>query len=432
MGSNSISKYSSGSRAVTVLITLVTLVAVLFTSTYLCYHSVAVFDALYMTGVIGEASAKTYVELEAALFRDDQIIEFDGARNGNLRYLFSNGEKVGYDCETVRVYTDTHMTSSENMSLISDMREIESQIEYIDSLLDLRHTTYYSAASRVQSEYTSFLSALGAGDPQNIILASQGLASGLNRFDAIKNGKGELERFREVLEAEYNDLGERYYGNYYSVLTEKSGYFFDRSEIDGYEGTFSTYALRSINADSLRAMMKSRPADISEDAVGKMTYSYDWRIATVADDSLCRSLETGAQYAVTFKDNGEKLVFTLERIASVMNGEGVLIFKCSTMPRGFTYSRVSSIMLETGEIEGLSVPSSAIYDENGIKCIYTLKRGKLVKKRAEVLYENNGMCIVSEGPSEGDGVDDGGLPYPMFNDVIIISGGDLYDGKVLG
>lgn len=432
MGNNNVSKYSSGSRAVTVLITLVTLVAVLFASTYLCYHSVAVFDDLYMTGVIGRASVKTYAELEAVLFRDDRIIEIDGARNGNLRYMFSNGEKVGYECETVRVYTDTHMTDSENMSLISKMREIESEIEYIDGLLDLRHTTYYSAASRVQSAYMSFLSALGTEDPQNAILAMQGLSSGLNRFDAIKNGKTELEKLRETLEAEYKDLSEKYYGNYYSVLTDKSGYFFDRSEIDGYEEAFSTELLRSINADSLRAMMNSEPAEISEDAVGKMTYSYDWRIATVADDSLCRSLEIGAQYTVKFKDSGEELVFVLERIASVINGEGVLIFKCSTMPQGFNYSRISSIMLETGEIEGLSVPSSAVYNESGVKCIYTLKRGKLVKKKAEVLYEDNGMCIVAEEPSDSNGEDDGELPYPTFNDVIIISGDDLYDGKVLG
>ncbi len=432
MENNNIFKYRSGSRAVTVIVTIVTLMAVLFVSTYLCYHSVAVFDDLYMTGVIDKASTKVYTELEAVLFRDDEIIEFDGARDGNIRYMLSNGSKVGYDCEAVRIYTDTHMTSSENMSLISQMREIELEIEYIDELLDLRHTTYYSAASRVQSAYTSFLSALGTEDPQNAILASQGLSTGLNRFDAIKNGKAGLEKLRETLETEYESLSEKYYGNYYSVLTKKSGYFFDRSEIDGYEEAFSTDLLRSINADSLRAMMNSEPAEVPKDAVGKMTYSYDWRIATVADDSLCRSLEIGAQYRVTFKDSGEELVFVLERIASVINGEGVLIFKCSTMPQGFNYSRISSIMLETGEIEGLSVPSSAIYNEDGIKCIYTLKRGKLVKKRAEVLYEDNGMCIVAEEPSESDGEGDGGLPYPTFNDVIIISGDDLYDGKVLG
>lgn len=432
MKNNNVFKYRSGSRAVTVIVTIVTLLAVLFVSTYLCYHSVAVFDDLYMTGVIGKASTKVYAELEVALFRDDEVIELDGARDGNIRYMFSNGAKVGYECEAARVYTDIRMTDGENVELIARMREIESEIEHIDELLDLRHTTYYSVASRVQNSYKSFISVLGTGDPQDAVLASGVLASELNRYDAVKNGKSELENTKNALEAEYESLSEKYYGNYYSVLTKKSGYFFDRSEIDGYEKAFSTDLLGSINADTLRAMMKSDPSEISEDAVGKMTYSYDWHIAAVADDDLCRRLEVGLQYSITFEDSGEELVFTLERIASVINGEGVLIFKCSTMPQGFDYSRISTVMLETGEIEGLSVPSSAVYDENGIKCIYTLKRGKLIKKKAEILYENNGMCIIAEGVSDGDDADDGGLPYPTFNDVIIISGNDLYDGKVLG
>lgn len=430
--SNNISKYPFGRRLANTLAALVILIAVLFVSTYLCYHSVAVFDDLYMTGVVGRTSVGVFAELDAAFFRDDEIITLDGAGNGNIRYMLGNGEKIGYDRESVRVYTETAMTEDENATLILRMREIESELEHIDELLDLRHTTYYSAASQVQSSYTAFIAALGTKDPQNAVLASEGLASSLNRFDAVKNGRTELEGIKETLKTEYESLENRYFGSYCSVLTEKSGYFFDRSEIDGYEGVFSTNALKSINADSLRALMSSEPAEVSEDAVGKMTYSYSWYIAAVAEDTLCRELEIGAQYNISFTDSGETLVFTLERIASVINGEGVLIFKCDTMPRELELPRVSRIQLETGSIEGLSVPSSAICNENGVTCIYTLKRGKLIRKRADVLYESNGMCIVSEKPSDLDDTEYDGLPYPEFNDVMIISGSELYDGKVLG
>lgn len=430
--SNNGSKYPFGRKFANALAALVTLVAVLFVSTYLCYQSVAVFDDLYMTGVVGQTSVGIFTELDATLFRDDEIITFDGAGDGNIRYMLRNGEKIGYDCESVRVYTETAMTEDENSSIIRRMREIESELEYIDELLDLRHTTYYSAASSVQSSYTAFIAALGTKDPQNAVLASEGLASYLNRFDAVKNGKTELESIRKTLETEYESLSGKYFGNYYSVLTEKSGYFFDRSEIDGYEDIFSTKALKSINADSLRAMISSEPAEVPEDAVGKMTYSYCWYLAAIAEDTLCRQLEIGARYSISFVDSEETLVFTLERVAAVINGEGVLIFKCDTMPKDFDCSRFSRIQLKTGDIEGLSVPSSAICNENGMMCIYTLKRGKLVRKRAEILYESNGMCIIAGEPSDADGTDDDGLPYPEFNDVVIISGSELYDGKVLG
>ena len=105
--------------------------------------------------------------------------------------------------------------------------------------------------------------------------------------------------------------------------------------------------------------------------------------------------------------------------------------------------------------------------EDGYNTYYVLSGGKLSFRRADILSEQNGVCIIAKEPPKApeaetetgtgteapDGTNgpetssdtiadtagvtsaetgDDGPGYPKLNDIIIISGDGLYDGKVIG
>ncbi|MCI5512601.1 MAG: hypothetical protein MR471_00590 [Clostridia bacterium] len=455
-------------KAVKAFFAAASVITVLLVCAYLCYHSISVFDTVYMTGIVKNGRAEERLELEGAVFRDDYLIV---SSDGEIKYLRLNGERVGKDTETARVYTDMSADGNDNTAIAEKMRELESRIEYLNECLDVGHATYYTASVAAKSAYTDLLSymARAGGKPKDAMDAYGRLSLELNKFNVVRNGKTgreEITKAIDTLKAEYDRLSESYHGSFVSVIADKSGWFFDKAAVDGYESIFTTGALKSVNAASLRNMMQSEPAQVPVGTIGKMTYTYSWYLAVPADTATCRRLEPGREYKITFED-GRELSLTLERVAAVMNGEGVLVFRCDIMPDNFDYKRVQKISLTVEEYEGYSVPASAVHTVDGVTGIYVLSGGKLSFRRADILSEQNGVCIIAKEPPKApeaetetgtgteapDGTNgpetssdtiadtagvtsaetgDDGPGYPKLNDIIIISGDGLYDGKVIG
>ena len=455
-------------KAVKAFLAAASVVTVLLVCAYLCYHSISVFDTVYMTGIVKNGRVEEKIELEGAVFRDDYLIV---SSDGEIKYLRRNGEHVGKDTETARVYTDMSADGNDNTAIAEKMRELESRIEYLNECLDVGHATYYTASVAAKSAYTDLLSymARAGGKPKEAMDAYDRLSLELNKFNVVRNGKRgreEITKAIDSLKTEYDRLSESYHGSFVSVIADKSGWFFDKAAVDGYESIFTTGTLKSVNAASLRNMMRSEPARVPVGTVGKMTYTYSWYLAVPADTETCRRLEPGREYKITFED-GRELSLTLERVAAVMNGEGVLVFRCDIMPENFDYKRAQKISLTVEEYEGYSVPASAVHTVDGVTGIYVLSGGKLSFRRADILSEQNGVCIIAKEPpkapetetetgtgteatgetgnpeSSSDTIADtvgvtsaekggDGPGYPKLNDIIIISGDGLYDGKVIG
>ena len=128
-------------KAVKAFLAAASVVTVLLVCAYLCYHSISVFDTVYMTGIVKNGIAEEKIELEGAVFRDDYLIV---SSDGEIKYLRRNGERVGKDTETARVYTDMSADGNDNTAIAEKMRELESRIEYLNECLDVGHATYYA------------------------------------------------------------------------------------------------------------------------------------------------------------------------------------------------------------------------------------------------------------------------------------------------
>ena len=119
---------------------------------------------------------------------------------------------------------------------------------------------------------------------------------------------------------------------------------------------------------------------------------------------------------------------TLERIVSETGRrEAVLIFSTSTMPEGFSYARVQSVVIEKSTVTGYRIPTSALRMVDGKEGVYILYGSTVYFRRVEVIFESDGYFIVAERDLSREDASE----YLGHSDTVISRGKDLYDGKII-
>ena len=111
------------------------------------------------------------------------------------------------------------------------------------------------------------------------------------------------------------------------------------------------------------------------------------------------------------------------KIVDGADGGIIAVFASDEVPTDFVWKRCQSARITVGSTTGYYVPDSALYTVDGVECVYVLEGGTVYLRRVEILCRGDGYCIVAEqGDRGGD--------YLALNDLMVTSGGDLYDGRV--
>jgi hypothetical protein len=84
-----------------------------------------------------------------------------------------------------------------------------------------------------------------------------------------------------------------------------------------------------------------------------------------------------------------------------------------------------------GALSGYRVPSESLRTVNGERGVYILVGNVVEFRRVTVIGEGRGYYIVATYESDAEEGSVSKTPYLYINDLIITSGNDLYDGKLI-
>ena len=110
------------------------------------------------------------------------------------------------------------------------------------------------------------------------------------------------------------------------------------------------------------------------------------------------------------------------------------------MPENFDYTRMQPVEISAVEYTGFEVPIEAVRVVNGFEGVYILDEVTVEFRRINIIYEGDGYVICTGDPddkipvtdeTEVD-VNDELYPWIEQNDIIVVSGTELYSGKVVG
>ncbi len=386
---------------------------------YALGHALGIGAETLLTTPVRDITDHRITSAYAYLFRDERLLEMSGA--GLVDELVISGEKVGKNVAVADWYPSAD--SAEALEERQRMVNAINRALYILEESDVRGEPISNAEgyrADAVKHYQEICAQLREGKTSGVLDLEDALLTDLNRYLSL-SGKltaEETASMVQVLQAQKKML---LGADYETIInTEASGVYYGNAHVDGYETIFTTAALEGLTSEGLAALRETEPS-LAEgtQTVGKMVYGYSWYAVMELPADLVESFTVGTRYRVAFPENeGRTLELTLERL------DGTLaVFRSDDSPSDFVYYRAQTVEITVDTCQGFYIPSTALYELDGVEGVYVFENGAARFRRIEVLYRGEGYCIAAR-PADSE------TSQLRESDVLITSGRNMYDGKV--
>lgn len=393
---------------------------------YILYHLFSGSDNEIETSPAMIVTKSNTVSLEGYIVRDETIINANV--EGGVNYLFGDGDKVQSGAVIANIY------SGEGVEELSDrILAIDKKISVLEnsSVSDKATKTDSKVIDdKINELFYLMRDGIENGDTEYAIYRKDELLTYLNKRQVLTQNISGFEeqivsliREKETLSGQLINLEE-------NVAVSNPGYFY--SQVDGYESVFDVSKLENLTLQSYEELVNSQSVDYSSAlVVGKIVESDQWYILseTVRDD--LKKFNEGKVYKIKFPFNSDvSIEMTLEKIVLENESEkAVLVFKSNYMPTGFKYLRKQNIQVVEESYTGYKISANAVRVVDGVRGVYILSGNTVSFKEIDVLTETDGYFIVKEQPTYLE--DEFYYKKLGLYDNVIISGKNLYDGKII-
>ncbi len=370
-------------------------------------------DALLTTPVRTVTDSRI-TSAEAYLFRNEVLLT--QTTQGLVDELVTSGSRVGKNVEVAKFYP----SDLEGEALAGTQQRLTTLNRAI-RILEAGNAAGGSLSQAdgfrtdAMASYMEICSQIKQGALDTLTAEEEALLADINRYLILTGQQTDVDALLEELRAQKSELLTG--GSFAVQNTRSSGVYYGADYVDGYEAVFTEQAARELTSASFDALCKSSPTENAGQLVGKMVYGYAWYLALQLPPSLGDSMTVGECYEIAFPENGGcVLELTLEHM------DGTLAVFCSEeSPTSFVYYRSQEVHITLDTSEGFYIPDTAIHEVDGTEGVYIFDESVARFRRIAVLYRGDGYVIVSRD-AEGTELNE--------YDVLITSGGKLYDGKV--
>lgn len=378
------------------------------------------------------ASATEKLELTAYLFRDETPIA--ALSWGVNSYFFDDGERVAKGEQLAVTYTN------ENDAMIQNkIKNINKKINILKkSAVNYgSSTTDIEKLDKIISDVTlEMLKAIRKNDLPGALRYKEELTIQNNRYAALNSSQNNYNSQILTLENEKKALERMLQSEGVAYTASVPGYFY--STLDGYENIFTMEKLENLTLSAFEQLKNAVPDDnLIRNSIGKLVLSPNWYIACEMDKRTASNYVKGKSYNFDFPMSSDMIIsMKLDRVITQSDQDkAVLIFCSNIMPDGFNYIRMQTVRLMLKTYEGLRIPTSALRKINGETGVYALNGNKIVFKKTEVLFEENGyyICTLPVDPAYPNRKNIAYVSKTQLSlyDTVISSGRDIYEGKVL-
>ena len=412
-----IKAFKSGG-AIQKLATVILGIAVL---AYTVYHISSLFGEDIATMATGVSTERTVIDAKGYIFRDETVLCSENL--GVADYLKADGAKVSVGDELAVVHADGDDSAKSLLRLLDKRIAIlEQSVRSGATLADLP-----SINGDISDAYYSLIRALATGDTGVISDQSDKLLMNMNKHSLLTDPETAVDDSLNAMIAQRESILKNG-GDSITEHCEDSGYFY--SYVDGRESVFSISAAEQMTAESFHNLTGDGflTQSIDEGAYGKLSESSEWRFVVKISSVFEGYFKQGEQYEFTFVENGNTIVpMTLTTVIDdTVQGGKILVFATDRLPDGFVFGRCQSVSVEVSSISGIYVPKSAVYRRGGSYCVYVLRGSVVCYRRVEVLYEGSDYFLCDPQPDDKEHND-----YLGANELLIISGSNLFDGRIL-
>ena len=372
-----------------------------------------------------------YVALSGYIFRDETLCR--QASVGVADYLVSDGEKIAVGMAFADFYPMPKASQKQIDKAQSELDQLSLQIDRLNSGISAGGTVSDLAhISRTLSQsYYTYIDLIMDGDFSSADKSGELLLGAVVGHSVVTGQEGVAENLLSALESQKQEVRNGLNSAPKRLYSTESCYFFHTT--DGYESVFSSTALEGLTPDGLKELSSSKPAEYDADVIGKTIFNPEWFLALPTDEATSLRFTEGDIYQVSFAGGEETASMTLRKICLDESGDGdaYLLFSSLDISLAGRFLRAQDVRILMSSCTGYRIPAEAITRLNGEDGVF-IQVGNVVEfRRVTVIGEGNGYLIVNTFERDYSEGLVSNTPYLNANDLIITSGNDLYDGKLL-
>lgn len=391
--------------------------AMLFTAlaVYLVVYIFTVYTNQYNTVPAISYTVELSYSVDGIIVRDESLIT---TSHDIVSVTAAEGEKLGVGQAVAYSYESKQAMerSARIAQLELEISELEAGAQNDGSLEDSA-----TLETSIKSSIIDMNSALNGGDIGAV--SEIGIALKSRIFSEEGTAQTRLNTLQGELDALKAEVGSSSGGG--AVNTDISGIF--SSNVDGYE-YLSIDALTELSASDILSL-KDAEATGDTGAIGKMVSGTTWYFATVVPageaEKLREIVSDGSAVLEVFVDrlDSRTITMTIEQVGDEEEDGCVVLLSCDRLLGDTLQTRLTGAEIIYNSYSGLRVSKDAVYtDDEGNTYVYTETGMQAIQRYVEIIYEYGDYCLVKA-------VDDSSALKAGNN--VIVSGKDLYDGKVI-
>lgn len=406
------------------------LLLMVFLTIYAVFQILPTFTHTIKTETALMVSLYDTCETTGYVFRSEQLVEKPG--EGETVTLVKDGERVSRGQLFANVYTD-----ASSAGLQEQINAIDRKIEILSKSVvdtDLYVTDITKTDVEIESSLNALFEKVANRDLTDAVSIENSLLVSLNKKKLITNMTSSYQNEIASLQSERGALQSRIRSVSRALYASSAGYFY--GDVDGYEHIFTPDVLDSLTLDSFHSLIAAS-AEPTTGVAGKLVTDFVWYLVCEADKYAVAGYEKGHSYRLRFPSFSDDVLVNMKLtqiLSETASDTALLVFRGNTAPEGFPYLRQQTAEIIGQSYTGLAVPKKAVRIVEGKQGVYILD-GDIVRfRRVEVLFEDEEYYIVSPEAPIPDEPQTEDVPverYLALYDSIIVSGKDLFDGKIV-
>ncbi len=399
---------------------------------YVYSQSIGVTQSDIVTETSVLVSLNDSIKAESFIFRDETVI--GSGMEGSIVTVVSEGERVSKGQLLANVYTD-----EKGADLQDEISRIQRRIDILENSV-VKGGFVISDLDKIDRDIKEIEAKLiysaSTGNLQEAIDDSSDFLVKLNKRDLIVNSDSDYSAELQNLLQQKISVESQISSISNPIYASSSGYFY--GAVDGYEEDFDISLAGTVTLDNFDDFADI-PAKETKKGQVKIVNSFIWNLVCRIDSSELSNVKEGWHYYVTFPENRDaRIDMELVKIDSETNSaSAILIFRANKLPNNFDYKRFQRAEIVKNAIEGLSVPKKALRYVDGTEGVYVLVGDVVRYRQVKRIAEKDNYYVVELDKSNmlfEDEEKENENKYKSLSlyDNIIVSGKELFDGKIVG
>ncbi len=391
------------------------------------YHFVSCKYMSIETELAEKGEITDSIETIGIAVRDETVLNSDFYNKDNLKYLFSDGEKISKNAVLAEVYE-----SSSDAKASYKIDTVNKEIEVLKKLNFFKYNISRGINfinNQINEEIKNLLISLGDVKLLESDDYKQKILYLLNEKQIVLGKDINLDSRINSLEEEKKQLLSSGSKSVSVINSPESGEFI--SHVDGCENRIDYKGILHSNFENLNFDDVSC-GFASDNRVSKIIKSETWYIVCKisGDEPPGTSIGDEVKVNILSLDYASDIPCRVESIVNRSEqGDFVMVLSCDYMNKNLALIRKEKFKIDLKEYSGIKINKNAIHkyseDNNTFETGVYVKCGNYLKfKKAKPIFWTSEDVVCSYSPEE-----DSDLNYVHLGDSVVVQGTDLYSDK---